>query len=151
MPSNTVQLFARRTDGRIYTVRFPERDSIPPDWAPMDGALAGGASAAGDPAALLAPNGTLQVLVRGSDGYIHRTAQTAPGSPEWLRWTEITDYTKKTAVDPSVSLAQDTWVVAFRTPAAEPELWRFAPRSLAAKLATGGTEPGTFQSVPLGD
>lgn len=80
------------------------------------------AVAVGDPAALRAPNGALQVLVRGSDGYIHRTAQTA----------------------------QDTWVIAFRTPAAEPQLWRFAPTTLAAKSSTSATEPGTFQNVPLG-
>ena len=136
MPDGTVQLFARRSDG-IYTARTAANGAIPNAWTLMEGTLPGGVTAVGAPSAVLT-NGTLQVVTRGSDGYVYRSGQTASGSTAWTPWTEITNYARETAVDPTLSLAGNTWVVAFRTPAGEPQLWRFAASSPTARSASAG-------------
>ncbi|MEV0675503.1 hypothetical protein AB0I60_03165 [Actinosynnema sp. NPDC050436] len=91
----------------------------------------------------MAPNGTIQLAVRGDDGFVYRTGQTSPGSSTWLPWAEVTGYAHETAVDPTLSLAADTWVVAFRTPAGDPKLLRYQP--VAARAA----ESTEFVEVPL--
>lgn len=152
MPDNTLQLFARRTDGKIYTTRTSVNGSIPASWAPVNGSLPGGVLAAGDPAALMAPDGTIQLVVRGDDNFTYRTGQLAAGSPQWTPWSEVTQYREETAVDPTLSLAANTWVVAFRTPGGVPQLWRFHPAAAAAR--TAGAHPaeagaGDLVPVPL--
>lgn len=143
MGDNTTQLYSRGADG-IYTTRTQSHGTIPDVWTKMDGSLPGGVTAVGAPSAVLA-NGTLQVAVRGSDGYVYRSGQTASGSSAWTPWKEVTNYERQTAVDPTVALAGDTWVVAFRTPAGDPQLWRFIPNSPTALTAS----TGEFVRVPL--
>lgn len=92
-----------------------------------------------------APNGALQIVVRGTDGYVYRTGQTTPGATTWLPWQEITGYTEQTAIDPTVSLAQDTWVIGYRTADGNPKLRRFQGSSGSA--ATRSMD--TFVDVPL--
>lgn len=145
MPDNTVQLFARRADG-IYTTRTLSNGTIPDSWTKMDGSLPDGVTAAGAPSAVMAPDGTLQVAVRGSDRYVYRSGQTAAGGSSSTQWKDITNYDRETAVDPTLSLAGNTWVVAFRTPAGEPQLWRFVSNSPTALAAN---DAGEFVKVPL--
>lgn len=142
------QLFARRNDGKIYTTRTNADGSIQDTWTPMAGTLPEGVTPVGAPSAVMAPNTTMQVATRGSDGYVYRSGQLASGSTAWTPWTEVTKYSDDTAVDPTLSLAGDTWVVAFRTTAGVPQLWRFVPGTGNTTLSTeaAGNE---FVSVPL--
>jgi hypothetical protein len=76
---------------------------------------------------------------------VYRTGQANPGSSTWLPWAEITQYEHETAVDPTLSLAADTWVIAYRTPAGDPKLVRFQP----AAAARAAESAGEFVEVPL--
>lgn len=147
MPDNTLQLFARKADGTVHTTRTAADGTIPDVWTPVPGALPSGVVVAGAPAALLAPNGTLQVAVRGSDGFTYRTGQTSSASTSWHPWSEIQSYLHETAVDPAMSLAGDTWVIAYRTPSGDPKMVRWQPtQSSAARTAS---ETGELVEVPL--
>ncbi|MCE6995052.1 hypothetical protein LZG04_09555 [Saccharothrix sp. S26] len=133
--------FTRADDGQVWTKRTGATA-----WTVLPATTPPGVTAVGTPSAIMAPNGTLQVAVRGSDGFVYRTGQANPGSGTWLPWTEITQYEYESAVDPTLSLAADTWVVAFRTPAGDPKLRRFQPTTTAARTADAA---GTFVEVPL--
>ena len=143
-----LQLFARRTDGRIYTHTSTANGT----WTPILGELAPGVTAAGPPTAVMSPGGTLEVAVRSTDGWVYRTGQKAQASTAWWPWTEITNYSYQTAVDPTVSLAENTWVVAFRTPEGIPKLSRFVPSPPSSAAADRSAVPagnGSFADVPL--
>ncbi|MEO6090543.1 MAG: tachylectin-related carbohydrate-binding protein, partial [Umezawaea sp.] len=153
MPDNTVQVFVRRADGRVYGQRSRTDGTFAGTWTAVLADLAPGVTAAGAPSALMAPNGALQVAVRGTDGFVYRTGQVSPGSTGWLPWAEITEYTEETGVDPTLSLAADTWVIAFRTPDGDPKLRRFQAGSAKAASTnrtsdTSSTSSG-FVDVPL--
>ena len=149
MPENTLQLVGRHSNGKIYTTRFQANGTIPTAWTQIPGELPAGVTAAGEPAALMAPNGTLQVVVRGSDGFTYRTGQVASGSTSWHPWTEIYKYAFENAVDPTLSLAENTWVIAFRTPANEPRLLRWSPTTPSLAAAKTASTEGEFAVVPL--
>lgn len=149
MADSTLQLYARRADGKIYTTRTTANGSLTAPWTAMPVDLPAGVLAVGDPAALMAPNGTVQVVVRGNDGFTYRTGQQASSSTTWWPWTEVTQYQHEAATDPAMSLADDTWVIAFRTPSGEPKLlrWSSNPTARSASTAAGS---GSFVAVPLG-
>jgi hypothetical protein len=150
MPDNTLQLFARRTDGNVHTSRTSTNGDINGPWTTVvPGALPNGVQAVGDPAALTAPDGRIQLVVRGGDGFTYRTSQEAPASTTWLPWKEITAYRDETAVDPTLALAGDTWVVAFRTPSGVPKLLRWVPNTAAARTAAESSGAGELVEVPL--
>lgn len=157
LDGDILQLFVRRTDGKIYTHRSTANGT----WTQIPGELPSGVTAAGTPAAVVAPGaGTLQLTVRGidsaGDGWVYRTGQTAQASTTWLPWQEITGYGDETAVDPSMSIArdltQDTWVIAFRTPDGNPKLRRFEPSAPSAATTARAeitVRDGSFVDVPL--
>jgi hypothetical protein len=152
LSDNTLQLFARRSDGKVYTSRTATTGEINGAWtqaAPGD--LPNGVQAVGDPAALIAPNGTIQVVVRGSDGFTYRTGQQASSSTAWWPWTEITNYGTDNAVDPAVSQAGGTWVIAYRTPSGIPKLVRWDPNATvpATTQSVVDSGAGQFVEVPL--
>ncbi|MDX3656116.1 tachylectin-related carbohydrate-binding protein [Streptomyces sp. ID05-26A] len=147
MPDGTLQLFARRTDGKIYTSRTSASGDINGAWTPAaPGDLPNGVQAVGDPAALTAPDGKIQLVVRGTDGFTYRTGQQASASTAWWPWTEITNYEHETAVDPTVTTVAGTWVIAFRTPSGVPKLLRWQANA-AARTASASTA-GEFVEVP---
>ncbi|MDX3656115.1 tachylectin-related carbohydrate-binding protein [Streptomyces sp. ID05-26A] len=153
LDGDVLQLFARRSDGKIYTHSSAANGT----WTPILGDLTpGGVKAAGPPAAVLAPSGTLEVTVRGDDGFVYRTGQKVPAATAWWDWHEITGYADETDVDPSMSrakgLTQDTWVIAFRTAQGVPKLRRFEPTpagQTAAARSAAGDGKGSFIDVPL--
>ncbi|MGZ3143070.1 tachylectin-related carbohydrate-binding protein [Lentzea chajnantorensis] len=148
LADNTLQLYARRADGRVYTTRTTASDTLTGAWTAVPVDLPGGALVVGDPAALRAPDGTVQLSVRGSDGWIYRTGQQAPASTAWWPWTEITNYSDEAGSDPAMSLANDTWLIAFRTPDGVPKMQFWVPSTTAAR--TGGApvaDQGSFTSA----
>ncbi|MEU7477370.1 tachylectin-related carbohydrate-binding protein [Lentzea sp. NPDC042327] len=150
LPNNVVQLFARKSDGTVHTVQTTSSGTIPDTWTAVPGSLPSGVTAVGAPSALLAPQGTVQLAVRGDDGFVYRTGQVASAGTAWHPWTEVTNYADETVVDPAVSPAGDTWVIAFRTPGGVPKLLRWvAAASAAARSATATDGAGEFVDVPL--
>lgn len=141
-PDGPSQLFARRVGGLIHQRSAASGAA----WTPLLGELVPGVTAAGGPSALMAPDGRIQVAVRGTDGYVYRTGQTNPGSTSWLPWSEITQYAERSAVDPTLSLAADTWVVAFRTPDGNPRLRRYQPTTTTTVNRTATEQ---FVDVPM--
>ncbi|MGZ3143071.1 tachylectin-related carbohydrate-binding protein [Lentzea chajnantorensis] len=144
-----LQLFARRTDGKVYTHSSAANGT----WTPILGELSPGVTAAGPPSAVLAPtSGTLEVAVRGTDGFTYRTGQQAHASTAWWPWHEITAYADETEVDPTLSLAENTWVIAYRTPAGLPKLRSFVPAPSTTSATARSAAPtgnGSFVDVPL--
>lgn len=82
-PDGKVQIFARRADGKIYTVR-DTTSGLDTAWAPIDGVTADGA-----PAAVIS-NGLITLAVRSTDGYVYTNKQTTQGGP-FAGWTKLAD------------------------------------------------------------
>ena len=78
-----VQIFARRADGKIYTVR-DTASGLETAWTPIDGVTADGS-----PSAVIS-NGRITLAVRSTDGFIYTNKQTSQDGP-FAGWTKLTD------------------------------------------------------------
>ncbi|MBE1492567.1 tachylectin-related carbohydrate-binding protein [Plantactinospora soyae] len=84
LPGQRRMVFARHGDGTVQT-QFQNADgTFPGTWGQVGDASI---TAAGSPSAALSPNsGRVSVVVRGPDGIIYYSAQTAQGSQTWRDW-----------------------------------------------------------------
>ena len=104
----------------------------------------GGVAAAGSPSAIMAPNGTLQVVVRGAGNYVYFAGQTAPGSSAYTSWRTATTQ-DETTTDPTALAvtSENTWVIAYRNDLGAPRLLRQQPP------VTARTSSPAFVDIPL--
>jgi hypothetical protein len=135
MPDNTLQLFATDTTGTVQSQRQTAA-GFPATWTPIPGL-----TAAGNPSAIMSPEGTLQIVARGTDGYAHYAAQAAPGSGTFIPWRQVTD--EQTSTDATALAVPDhnTWVVAYLNDISAPKLHRYQPATARS---------ATFAEIPLG-
>lgn len=84
-----VQIFARRSDGKIHTLR-DTASGFESAWTALDGVTADGA-----PAAVIS-GGKIKVAVRGTDGYIYTNGQSVVDGP-FTGWAKLTDSRTGTA------------------------------------------------------
>ena len=92
-------------------------------------------AAAGSPSAVISPlTGLTEIVVRGTDGYIHSTGETTQGSGVWRTWksesfetsaTEPTAFTYTNSSGP-------TWAYSFRTADNQTRVYQVQPSSAFA-------------------
>lgn len=107
-----VQVFARRADGKIHTLR-DTASGLETAWTPLDGVTADGA-----PAAVVSA-GRIRVAVRSTDGFIYINSQANTGGP-FTGWTKLVDSRSGNAwpsdTEPSmVALSTGKVVVMYRS------------------------------------
>jgi hypothetical protein len=109
-PNGDVQIFAQRSDGKIYTTRG--RFGLvgpPPVWEPVSDFVAGGS-----PVALLLDDTLVQIAVRGTDNLVYVSSQVAPaaGFGPWR-----VPVVEETVTDPTGTVKADKKpVFSWRTP-----------------------------------
>jgi hypothetical protein len=137
MPDGTLQLFAVDSAGVVQTQR-QGATGFPRTWTALSGV-----TAAGSPSAVMAPDGTLQVVVRGTDGYVYYAGQTAPGATTFNPWRPVTT-AEQTSTDPAALAVSSagTWVVSYVNDTGVPKLRRYQP-------PTGGRSAEQFVDLPI--
>ncbi|WP_394614550.1 hypothetical protein JNUCC0626_32345 [Lentzea sp. JNUCC 0626] len=111
-PDGKVQIFARRADGKIHTVR-DTASGLDTAWASIDGITANGS-----PSAVIS-NGRITLAVRSNDGYVYTNKQTTQDGP-FAGWIKLTDSRSGNAwptdTEPSlVALSTGKVVVMYRS------------------------------------
>lgn len=106
-----VQIFARRADGKIHTLR-DTTSGLETSWTTIDGVTAAGAPA------VVISKGRIRLAVRGTDGFIYTNSQASPDGA-FTGWYRLTDSRSGTAwmsdTEPSmVALSTEKVVVMYR-------------------------------------
>ncbi|WP_075739401.1 MULTISPECIES: tachylectin-related carbohydrate-binding protein [Actinoalloteichus] len=102
-----------RTDGSVTVFAVEDDGQLSMREAGGDWRVLSGIHVTGPPAATISPWGTLELLARGTDGYIHATGQVAPGSTDFRPWWETSPV--ESATDPSlISMSGGLLVGSFR-------------------------------------
>ena len=84
LPGGKLRVFVRAGDGSIQTKIQDDLGVFPDTWDTV-----AGLTAAGSPAAILSPiTATTEVVVRGTDGIMYSTGETAPASGAWRSWAQ---------------------------------------------------------------
>jgi hypothetical protein len=114
-PGYRMRVFARTATGTIVTKIQNTSLAWPTAWSPV-----GSQTAAGAPVAVLSPlNGKTEVLVRGTDGNVYSTGETAQGSGTWRDWVPVLQGSDVAATDPTILSYNDgvglRWGFLFRT------------------------------------
>lgn len=139
-----VQIFARRADGKIHTLR-DTASGFETAWTAIDGVAAIGA-----PAAVIS-GGAIKLSVRGTDGFIYTNDQNSVDGA-FTGWTKLTDSRSGNAwpsdTEPSmVALSTGKVVVMYRDADELTYAFESAPAAPAARSAavanryTGGPSP----------
>jgi hypothetical protein len=136
----TAQVFALDTsDMSVRTIKQNTDLSWPTTWTTIPGLTAVGA-----PSAALTASTTVDLVVKGSDGYVHNTGQVAPGNPAFRSWS-IVDPTDKAASDPSAALlSTGVWAIVFRDTDDRVYLYHTVPPGSLAARTTADTPAPTF-------
>lgn len=115
-PGYRLRVFARDTNGSVLTKAQDATLAWPQEWSAV-----GTQVAAGSPAAVLSPNsGRTELVVRGADGAMFSTGETAQGSGDWREWVSVLQGVDYAATDPTILSYNDgfalRWGFLFRTP-----------------------------------
>ncbi|MFE5501274.1 tachylectin-related carbohydrate-binding protein [Amycolatopsis japonica] len=121
------QVFARGADGQIYTQVETDDGGVFPGY-PKTWTVVPGLTAAGAPSAVLSPAGTIEIVARGTDGYVYNTGERAAGTGTYRAWRDITGGAEKSLTDPAaVALPdQNLWVVGYGAEDGVPKLRKAA-------------------------
>ncbi|WP_189153768.1 hypothetical protein [Lentzea pudingi] len=136
-----VQIFARRADGKIHTIR-DSGSGFGNAWTALDGVNADGA-----PAAVISA-GKLKVAVRGTDGFVYVNSQAVVDGP-FAGWTKLVDSRTGNAwptdTEPSmVALSTGKVVVMYRSADEVTYTFETAPASssVTARSASAASSTG---------
>ncbi len=136
-PGYLFRVFVRAGDGTIVTNRQDtESGPYSADWQALSGQ-----AAAGSPAAVLSPAlGTTEVVIRGEDGHMYSTGETAQGSGTWRAWQDITlTPDDLPATDPALVTYTNSsganWGVMFRTINNRPFVYQYQANTAFAAHA----------------
>ena len=138
-PDGKVQIFARRADGKIYTVRDTS-SGLETAWTAIDGITANGS-----PSAVIS-NGLIALAVRATDGYVYTNKQSSPGGA-FTGWTKLVDYRTGNAwptdTEPSmVALSTGKIVVMYRSSDEVTYAFETAPASASVAARSASPESG---------
>ncbi|MGW1059797.1 tachylectin-related carbohydrate-binding protein [Micromonospora rubida] len=99
LPGYRMRIFARNGAGQIMATERRVDGTFTGAWTPVGGS---GSVVMGAPSAVLSPaTGRIGVFARGSDGYIHYSAETTQGSGAWGAWIPAQDAFETYAADPT--------------------------------------------------
>ncbi|WP_328477487.1 tachylectin-related carbohydrate-binding protein [Streptomyces sp. NBC_00377] len=112
-PGYRMRVFATDTSGNVVTTAQSAEGGAYGTWQ-----TAAGVTAQGSPSAVISPlTGLTEVVVRGTDGYIHNTGETTQGSGAWRTWQQVSFETS--ATEPTAFTYTNptgpTWAYTFRT------------------------------------
>ncbi|WP_245816251.1 tachylectin-related carbohydrate-binding protein [Lentzea albidocapillata] len=135
-----VQVFARRADGKIHTIR-DTGSGFGNTWTPLDGVTANGA-----PAAVIS-EGKIKVAVRSTDGFVYTNGQSEVDGP-FTGWTKLVDSRTGNAwptdTEPSmVALSTGKVVVMYRSADEVTFTFESAPASTGVAARSASTSSGT--------
>ncbi|MFK4224244.1 tachylectin-related carbohydrate-binding protein [Streptomyces sp. NPDC019890] len=129
-PGFRIRVFATDTAGSVVTATQSAEGGAYGAWTQVDTV-----AAAGSPSAVISPlTGLTEIVVRGTDGYIHSTGETTQGSGVWRTWksesfetsaTEPTAFTYTNSSGP-------TWAFSFRTADNQTRVYQVQPSSAFA-------------------
>lgn len=133
-----MQIFARRSDGKIHTVR-DTANGFETAWTSLDGV-----TAYGSPAAVIS-NGQISLAVRSTDGFVYTNSQTSPDGP-FTGWTKLADSRTGNAwqadTEPSmVALSTGKIVVMYRS--ADEVTYSFESTPAATGVTARSASTGT--------
>jgi hypothetical protein len=134
-----VQVFARRLDGKIHTIR-DTGSGFESTWTPLDGVIADGA-----PAAVIS-GGKIKVAVRSTDGFVYTNGQSTVDGP-FTGWTKLADSRTGNAwptdTEPSmVALSTGKVVVMYRSADEVTFTFESAPASAGVTARSASTSSG---------
>jgi hypothetical protein len=118
-PGYLMRVFVRSSDGHIVTKAQDATGVYPADWTTV-----GDLVTAGAPSALLSPSTALtEIVVRGTDGFVWNTGETAQASGQWRPWVPTNS---PAASDPTAFAFNDgsrmRWVWAYVTADEQPTI-----------------------------
>jgi hypothetical protein len=136
-PGFRMRAFARAADGTIVTKMQDAAFGWPAAWSPV-----GGPAGGGSPAAVLSPqSGRTEILVRGNDGNIYSTGETAQGSGAWREWVPVLFGADVAATDPTAFTytgdGGERWAFVFRTPDQQNRVYTVDTAAAALTTVTG--------------
>ncbi|MCS0637861.1 tachylectin-related carbohydrate-binding protein [Streptomyces sp. LP05-1] len=146
-PGYRIRVFATTTDGGVVsTAQTTEKGAYAP-WSPVEGV-----TAAGSPSAVISPlTGVTEVVVRGTDGYVHNTGETVQGSGAWRPWQLAS--ADAAATDPAAFMYSDstgpTWAYAVRNEANKTSVYQVRQTSSFRASLAAGTEKPSFGAYAL--
>ncbi|SHI51623.1 tachylectin-related carbohydrate-binding protein [Streptomyces sp. 3214.6] len=149
-PGYRIRVFATDGNGNVVTVSQSVEGGAYGEWTQVVGL-----TAQGSPSAVISPlTGLTEIVVRGTDGYIHNTGETTQGSGVWRTWQQSsfeTSATEPTAVT-YTNANGPTWAYSFRT--ADNQTRFYAVQQTAALSTTKAvreTPDFTGRSLPTAD
>ncbi|MFF3403787.1 tachylectin-related carbohydrate-binding protein [Streptomyces sp. NPDC002659] len=145
-PGYRLRVFSTDPNGRVVTAGQSAEGGAFEGWTGVDGVTAAGA-----PSAVINPlTGFIEIVVRGTDGYLHNTGESAPGATTWRAWNQAAfevSATDPTAFVYSVAGA-DNWAFAFRTANNTTWVYKLDSSAMSATRAGSGAPAFKAQALP---
>ncbi|MFI6058374.1 tachylectin-related carbohydrate-binding protein [Streptomyces sp. NPDC051286] len=137
-PGYRIHVFANDGQGHIVTAHQSVENGAYSAWETIDGLTADGA-----PSAVLAPKtGLVEIVARGTDGYIHSTGETFQASGVWRDWQRASSEAAATVPTafPYTTLDGETWAYTFRTADNQDLIYTTAKQSYGLARTAASTE-----------
>jgi hypothetical protein len=149
-PSYRIRLFATDANGNVVTASQSVEGGAYSGWTQV-----AGLAAQGSPSAVISPlTGLTEIVVRGTDGYIHNTGETTQGSGVWRTWQQSsfeTSATEPTAVT-YTNATGPTWAYSFRTADNQTRFYAVQQSAALSTLKAAQEAPDfTGRSLPTAD
>ncbi|MFF7779997.1 tachylectin-related carbohydrate-binding protein [Streptomyces tanashiensis] len=148
-PGYRMRIFATDGNGNVITTSQSVEGGAYGAWTTV-----AGLTAQGSPSAVISPlTGLTEVVVRGTDGYIHNTGETAQGSGEWRNWQQPSS--EASATEPTAftytytNATGPTWAYSFRTADNQTRVYAVQQTMAFSATTTAQDAPGfTGRSLP---
>ncbi|URN14816.1 MULTISPECIES: tachylectin-related carbohydrate-binding protein [Streptomyces] len=138
-PGYRMRVFATDADGNVVTTGQSVEGGAYEAWETV-----AGVTAQGSPSAVISPlTGLTEIVVRGTDGYVHNTGETTQGSAVWRTWQQVgyeTSATEPTAFT-YTSPTGPTWAYTFRTADNQTRIYQVQQTSALSVTRTRADAP----------
>jgi hypothetical protein len=138
-PGYRMRVFATDPSGNVITTSQAVEGGAYGAWATL-----ADVTAQGSPSAVISPlTGLTEVVVRGTDGYIHNTGETTQGSGVWRAWQQVsfeasaTEPTAFTYTNPT----GPTWAYTFRTADNQTRIYQVQQTSSLSAMRAAADAP----------
>ncbi|MFG2283163.1 tachylectin-related carbohydrate-binding protein [Streptomyces asoensis] len=138
-PGYRIRVFATDPSGNVVTTAQSTEGGAYGAWQTV-----AGLTAQGSPSTAISPlTGLTEVVVRGSDGYVHSTGETTQGSGTWRAWQQVSFETS--ATEPTAFTYTNptgpTWAYTFRTADNQTRIYQVQQTSSLGAMRAGADAP----------
>ncbi|MEU5124020.1 tachylectin-related carbohydrate-binding protein [Streptomyces asoensis] len=138
-PGYRIRVFATDPSGNVVTTAQSTEGGAYGAWQTV-----AGLTAQGSPSTAISPlTGLTEVVVRGSDGYVHNTGETTQGSGAWRAWQQVSFETS--ATEPTAFTYTNptgpTWAYTFRTADNQTRIYQVQQTSSLSAMRAGADAP----------